>query len=285
MPARKPINLRKTPTLRKSPARQSKRVTDRIKATRSLLAMLESARSRAAKGFSDKLADELRDGEVMPDQGLALDLVGRSVKTALELLVKADDAYCGQATQRQLLAEACRYVASDEIYPELVEVRREIDARFGKEAGGQVHAMKGRTPRQPKALHLQLEGLVMALKGQRALPQPLRPGPPGERAAWLARLETGYMKLTTMLEELQAHEIRDAALRQGRDFELESFDVVYGEALDFARAVLQLGGCAKNLTWHLLPTVQQRKLKRKARQESDSRAEGLRTRKTFGESA
>ncbi len=282
MPTRKPINLRKAPTVRKDRIKHSKRVLDRLKATTSLLGRLETARERAAAGFSQKLAAELRNGEVMPDQALALDLVGRSVKTAVDFLKQADNKYCSQAVRRRRLADACQHVASKEIYPEMVDVRRSIETRFGLEAGRHVHHIDGHTRRKPQRLHPQLETLVRVLRSPSALPPPVKPGPAGECEGWLAQLEDGYTKLTSMLDDLTAYELREQTLRNDRDFELESFDLVYGEALDFVRSVFQLGGLHEKVTWHLLPTRQQRKLRRKARQESTARAEGSRAKRTLG---
>ncbi len=276
MPVRKPINVRKEPKLKKGKVKQSKRVTDRVKATGALMGRIRSLSAKAAAGFEDKLAAELRDGEVMPDQKLALTLVGRSVKTALGLLEKADNVYCGKAVSRRFLSDACIHTASHEIYPELVDVRRAIDRRFGNEAGRQIHGMEGHTLRKPKRQHPQLKSLVKTLESWRGIPKPLRPGPPGEREHWLAQLEPGYKKLTQMLSELEKHEMQEERLRHDRDFELECFDVAYGEALALVRAVFRLGGRGEKAVWQLLPTVQRRRLKGKARQESEARAEGLR---------
>ena len=79
-----------------------------------------------------------------------------------------------------------------------------------------------------------------------------------------------------MLGELDDHEVMEVALRNDRDFELESFDIVYGEVLDFVRSVLRLSGYSEKVVWHLLPTVKQRRLRSKARKESEARAEGRR---------
>ncbi|MCP3985034.1 MAG: hypothetical protein GY723_11635, partial [bacterium] len=93
---------------------------------------------------------------------------------------------------------------------------------------------------------------------------------------WLEQLEPGYLKLTAMLEELKHQERMEQGLRQARDYELESFDVVYSEALDFVRSVFCLGGLDDREIWHLLPNVQRRRLRQKARQERTARADGLR---------
>ncbi len=82
-----------------------------------------------------------------------------------------------------------------------------------------------------------------------------------------------------MLGKLDDFERLEEALRKDRDYELEAFDVVYGEALAFVRAAFQLGGLGKKVIWGLLPTVQRRRLKGKARRERHARAEGRRDKK------
>ncbi len=213
----------------------------------------------------------------MPDQTQALELAVRTVETAIRHLIRADRAYTAQATRRRRLNEECIEVARHEVHPELVDVRRALDIRFGREMGGMVHRIKGHTCRKPKRLYPQLTRVVMALKYRRKMPEPERPGPPGERRRWLEQLEPGHKKLKAMLKQIQQHEISEATLRQDRDFELESFDVDYGEALAFVRSVFRLGGRDQKIIWQLLPTVQRRRLKSKARQESEARAEGRRS--------
>ncbi len=68
-----------------------------------------------------------------------------------------------------------------EVLGALVDVRRAVDVRFGREAGQGLHRMEGHTRRKPKRQHPQLETLVVALREWETLPPPVRPGPPGER--------------------------------------------------------------------------------------------------------
>lgn len=278
MSTRKPRG-RKPPTLRKGPVKQSKRVLDRIKAAGKLVGAIDAQKARVAAGVKTRLADVLRAGETAPDLTLTLELTGRSVEAAIDLLARADAAYCRRGNERQMLNEACILVARDEVYPELVDVRRCIETRFGREAGRNLHRMQGNTLRKPKRQHPQLEklvGMLRQLEEKGGLPPAVRPGPVGELRGWLRQLEPGYRKLTEMLAELDDRARLEEALRKDRDFELESFDVVYGEALAFVRAAFQLGGLGTKVIWALLPPVQRRRLKGKARRESEARAEGRR---------
>lgn len=267
---------RKAPTLRKGLVRRSKRVSDREKATARLIGHINSRKAAAAAGFAEKFAGLLRPGEAAPDETLSLELAGRAVKAALDLLIAADTRYCAKALDRRILNDACLHVAAVETYPELRDVRREIESRYGREAGRKIHRMKGHTCRKPKRQLPQLEKLVEMLRDWPRWARPLRPGPEGEREGWLERLEACFRKLTTMLEELEVLEIHEARLRDDRDYELEVFDLEYYEAVDYVRAVFRNGGLGEKVTWEILPTVQRRRLRGKARREAEARAEGRR---------
>ena len=124
MPERKKkIDVRNRPTLRKGGGKSSARVLRRVKAANRLCGVIESKQALVADGFRHRFAAELRDGEEVPDQGLAIELAGRSVTRAIEALVQADKVYTGQCTRRHALNEACNAVAKEQVYPELVDVR------------------------------------------------------------------------------------------------------------------------------------------------------------------
>ncbi len=271
----KPLGLRDEPTVRKGRIKRSTRVLRRLKAAGLLCGSIEKAKGKAAAGFRERFAAELRDGEEAPDLASALELAGRSVHRAIEELTAADDVYCAQGVRRKQLKGACVEVARWDVYPELVDVRRAIDTAFGRQEGQHLHEMKGKTQRSPEPLLTQVRGLVTTLKHPKlVLPRPIRSSSRADPEGWLRQLEPGYLKLKSMLDELEVAERREHKLREERDYELESFDIVYGEALAFVRSVFQLGGLSDRETWHLLPNVQRRRLRGKARQAREARAEG-----------
>lgn len=272
-----PIDILNRPTLRKGGGKKSVRVRRRIKAAGRLWGAIESNEALAAEGFRRRFTAELRAGEEVPDQALALELAGRSVMRALEELNQADKTYSGQCTRRHALNKACISVAREEVYPELVDVRRLMDAKFGRHKARFFHRIEGRTRRKPLALYPQLDRLVDLLENpKQAMPKPRRPGVKIDRQGWLDQLKPGYLKLKAMLEQLEQEEKREKHLRDDRDWQLESFDVVYAEALAFVRSVFCLAGISEREIWHLLPDVQRRRLRGKARQEREARAEGRR---------
>lgn len=264
------------PTLKKGRVDMSKRVTDRIKEAIDIRSAVDSQRKYDPEGFQQRFKNELREGEELPDMMMALEVVARSVERERDALMKADAAYCRQAARRLSLYEACVYVARWEVYPEVVEVRREIDGRYGRQAGRRVHGLTGHTMRKPKRLLPQLEHMLLALEQRRGLPDPKTPGPPGELDRWRTRLEPLYEKLAQMMDELQTAEYHEQALRNDRDYELDSFDITYGQALAFLRATFTLSGSPQKVIQNVPPDVRRRRLKKKARNERQARAEGLR---------
>ena len=278
MPSRKPnIDVRKPPTVRKGPVKHSKRVIDRIKAARTLRGAIETFKHDAAAGFDERFADELHDGETMPDLAVALELTVRSVWTSLEELSDADHLYCRRAMERRRLEKARRDVSEHDVYPAVRDLRHNLESLFGKKDGRELHGMKGPTRRKPKRLLPQLQDLVPWLRDpQRELPAPRLAGTRVDRNAWVDQVEPGYKQLTRMTRELEDREQAEQYQRQVRDIALEDFDEVYGEALTFVRSVFQLAGYGERVKWHLLPTVERRRLKREARWEREARDEGRR---------
>ena len=128
----------------------------------------------------------------------------------------------------------------------------------------------------PPAARMRHPGPGVDGPGPGVLPPPIRPGPSRELEGWLGQLEPGYEKMTEMLDELEGRERIEESLRKDRDYELEVFDDVYAEALPFVRSAFKLGGRSEKVIRALRPVVLRRRLKRKARRESEARAEGRR---------
>lgn len=279
-PVRKQIKVRKEPTLRKGEARLSERVVHRMKAAHELRKAILALKADVQEGFRLNFEAELRDGEVMPDQGLSLELAGRWVKTAIDELEVADQRYCQQGSKRRILNQGIVHLARHQIYPELRDVRREIEWRYGKKEGSHYHRMQGRTRRKPQRQLSQLQGLVQALEGPPPKAEPIRPLAPGEHQKWLAQLKPCHTFLQEKLDELQGMASLEVKLRNDRDYELESFDVVYARALALAAAVLEVSGFSEKAIRALLPTILRRRRSAKARREREAREDGKRATKS-----
>ncbi len=269
--------LLKKPTVAKGLVKYSKRVHERLNALASLLSAIEHFKKQIMEGYRARVEGELRDDETIPDQVVGLELVGRMAKTAGDNLTESEDVYRNQVIDRRSIDRASKDVARKTLYPELVQVRKEIETRFGRDAGRRFHGIEGATRRKPNRIEPQATTLVRRLK-KWDLPEALHPGPDDERARWLERLEPGVKKLTDLLEELRSSELLEMMRRRERDFEIESFDIDFADALGYVRSTGRLAGFDDKWIWNLLSEGERRRLKGKARQEGEARAEGRRSR-------
>ncbi len=260
---------------KKSNANVSKMVLQRAADTRAVQASIEVFKSHIVAGLDTRLVPELGDGEMLPDFGLSLDLVGRSVASAFGQLQKADRR-CGTLQVRcAAVRRQTEQLARQEVYPRVVSVRKLIDAQLGKADGFDVHRMQGKTLRKARRLHGQLQFLVWALEdGHSELPRPLLDGMAADRETWLGAIKPGYDRLTERLDELTDLELGVEAARDEKHEALAAFDAAYGEALRWLQATMAFAGCSGTFTAKLRAYHQRRTLAHRARQARAARAEG-----------
>lgn len=252
----------------------SKRFLRASSATRALRASIEVYKDDVAAKVGERLAPELADGEVLPDHALSLELVGRSVERQLEHLRASERRYIEAQTRCAATRRESKEVARDEVYGQVVGVRRLIDSQFGKEAGFEIHRMKGKTLRKPRRLHVQVDELVHALGAETPLPEPLLEGLKVDRKVWLKQIEPGYRRLSAVLEELLHLELETQRTRIEKDAALDAFDAAYGDALRLMQATLAFAGCSPGMLKSLRAYVQRRLLARRAREKRQARAGG-----------
>ncbi len=112
------------------------------------------------------------------------------MQLAFDRLDELDDRHFVAKAQRAFLAGEVDRLAKQELYPQAVDVRRQIDAAFGREAGCDIHTFTGRTPRSAARLQQHAERAVSRLGNKaRELPAPrTMAGGPGALTAvsrWL----------------------------------------------------------------------------------------------------
>ncbi len=272
------INVRHAPGVRKGYAKYSERVERRIAIGETFCASVEAFKDGAADTLGERFAAELRAGEAMPDQALALELVARSVKSALAVLTAAESKYIRLGISRTGERRECERVAREELSPRIVQLRRTIDALYGKEEGAWIHGIKGKTRRKPGRVLPQARELLDTLEAERR--QPLatarRPIAGSERQSWLCQVKPAHDRLAALIKETERLERTEEYARGVRDLALERFDAVYAEALAFALAVYRLAGSSERAIRKLRPAVERRRLVREAGRERDARAEGRR---------
>ncbi len=271
-PLRPKINVRRARGVRKGHVRYSDRVERRREMAKTLCASIETLKVAASSGFAERFTAELREGEPAPDHALALELVARSVESALAVLEGAESEYVGLGSRRVAERREGERIARRELNPRMVLLRREIESECGREAGADIHGLKGKTLREPRRVLRQARGLVATLKTERSR----RPIARSEREAWLRQVEPACDRLAASIEELEGLERKEEYARGVRDLAFERFDAAYSEASAYAHTVYRLGGLGERVIHMLRPDVEHRRLRREAGQEQRARAEGRR---------
>ncbi len=251
----------------------SKMVIHRIVDTKALRSSIDVYEAVIAESFDARLSARLRAGETLPDQALMLDLVARSIEAALESLVGLDRRYADRVRQCRARRRECDQVARQEVYPQVVKLRRSIDANFGKEAGLAIHGLEGKTRRKASRQRFQIERMVLLLKDRsRELPPPKVEGLTVDRDAWLRQIEPPFRKLEKLYGELLCRERQRDVARDQRNAAMTAFDAEYGEVLRFIEGAFGLGGCGRRAIQHLRPIYQRRRMGLEAKEKREARA-------------
>ena len=131
-------------------------VIHRIQDTMAVVSAIESNKAILGAKLAERYGRGLRNGETSPDWILALELTGRDVIAALKRLIELDDRVDRAAVEHEELRLKRDRLVRDDLYPRAVTVRGSIVLAFGREEGGNIHFMKGRTPRKADALERQV---------------------------------------------------------------------------------------------------------------------------------
>ncbi len=261
------------PDWRRGRGRRSKRVSDRYKDVAMLRDSIFKRKAGAADGLGARFEGMLREGEVLPDHALSLELAGRSLQAALDGLTAAEDRNCGAVVACSQHRRECDRVAREELYPNVVDVRRIIDTAFGRKHGRWIHGLEGKTRRKARRQHSQVRRMVLALEDRRReLPAPRAAGFVADRDAWLALVKPPYDKLTTMLRELWEHEGAETRAREELEAAFDGFDDEYLRVLRYAEATYALADYDESTIWNLRSYVQRRRLRRHAAAKRRARA-------------
>ena len=270
-------NMRQRPTVRKGPAKSSVRVKRRLDAAYNLCGSISSFKDEVADAFRERFEVELRAGEAMPDHAAPLEIVSRSVRSAAEKLDEAEESYRVRCYYRRKARKECERIARKELNPEMVSVRREVEAFYGKERAADIHGLEGKTLRKPKRVQAQAQEMLCIL-GLEPLTWPDVDGDllRARCRAWLRRVKPAYDRLVAKLVETEKLERGEEHLCGVRDRALADFDGVYGDALAYVAGVYRLVDFVDRKIWNLRSLADRRRLIREARKERQARAEGRR---------
>ncbi len=248
-------------------------VLRRIEDTMELVTSIESNKAGLATALAERYAPRLREGETLPDWVLTLELAARDVMAALQRLVELDDSAAHAVVAHEKLRIERYLLARDELYPRAVAVRGSIVLAFGRERGGDLHAMKGRTRRKPQALERQLRRMLKLLTDpDRELPPKKNPHAAVDRDGWIRQLQPGYLELVKLNRRFGPSEKALSSLVSDKRSAMKAFDAAYVPALRYAAAVFKMAGFDARRIRNLKPYYQRRRLSRLAREKRAARA-------------
>ncbi len=248
-------------------------VLHRTQDTMELVASVKRYTPALVAALVERYAPNLSEGETLPDYGLALELVVRDVTAALARLVELDDEVAYAAVDHMQLGHKRKSLAEDELYPRAVAVRGAIEVAFGKERGGRLHGIKGRTERKAPALERQLRRTVYRLTDpERELPPRKNPYAVVDRAGWIRQLEPRHRDLINLNSEFGLSGRRLEGLVIDKREAMKTFDIAYTDGLRYVRACFKSAGFDTKLLKNLKPYYRRRRLSKRARKVREARA-------------
>ncbi len=282
-----PKRLRLTPSrasgARKKRARTvlSEMVTRRARDTAALRASIQTYKQQVAAALGERLAPALRDGETMPDHELHLELASRCVQLAFDRLDELDDHHEIAKAQRAHLARELDRMAKQELYPQAVAVRQQIDAVFGRETGSELHTFTGKTPRTPSWLLKHVERAVFRLGSPSRIlaartslaggPVDLEAAGDGQIELWRRRLAEPLRRVAAVDDELSRRTAELDALSGRRKQAMQHFDAVYSESLRLVEAAFVMAGLSEGMIKSLRCNFERRRLVHWARKKRQAR--------------
>ena len=247
-------------------------VRRRIQDARAFASSIKVHKGTVAAGLAEELSPGLREGQTLPDYALTLELLASRVKGALAELTEVHSRYVSQTAVGNRLSTECDRITAREVYPQAVDLRRLIDAVFGKRKGAAIHGFHGRIPTWRDGLHEQLGTTLYLLESrQDKMPEPAVAGFVPQTEVWIRQVRSLIDRLGEHLSKLEnADQLREG-LCHGRNRAIETFDRVLAESRDAAAALFTLAGCDPRLIRNLRPYYQRRGLRHWARQAREKR--------------
>jgi hypothetical protein len=231
----------------------SKKVLDREKSSRAVIAAAESHAGEIAEGISREFAPYLKKGETMPDIELLAALAARRLKQEIEALVSADRAHEAELSDDTAPREA-RDEAADKVRVILVDLRDAISTAYGT-AGLKVLGLVGAVPFDPSAIKSLAEAVHTALSaGGAALPKARQKSVKVDLKGFAADLAIELPALTKALENV-AREEREAKTTLGaKSAAMASHDRAFSRTAGLVSA-LAMSGELENIATTVRPSA------------------------------
>lgn len=248
-------------------------VLNRTRDAMELVSSIKAAKPHLAEALAERYAPNLREGEELPDYGLALELAVRDVMSTLALLLELDDQVAFAAADRKNLGHERQRLVDEEVYARVVAVRGAIDLAFDQVTARYLHGLRGRTERKPPGLERQLRRTLFRLTDSSLSWPPARnPHAAVDRAGWIRQLEPLYRELKKLNDAFGGSEHRLGGLVTEKKKAMAAFDVAYADGLRYVRSSYKLAGFDDRILKNLKPYHQRRRLSERARKARQARA-------------
>lgn len=231
----------------------SKKVLDREKSSRAVIAAAESHAGEIAAGISREFASHLKKGEAMPNVELLVALVARRLKREIEALVSADRAHEAELSDDTAPREA-RDEAAEKVRVTLVDLRDAIFTAYGA-AGLNVLGLAGSIPFDPSAIKSLAESVRTTLTASgTALPKSRRKSVKVDLKGFASDLANELPALSKALEHV-AREEREAKTTLGaKSAAMASHDRTFSRSAGLLSA-LALSGELENIAATVRPSA------------------------------
>ena len=210
----------------------------RARAAMRLAAHVRSHQDELDLELKKRVARVLREGEEPPDFAHVLDVLARLVAAEGEELQKLGEDRSGRFTDVSLLIHS-RNSAFDDLYAQVVEVRRDLVRLYGSKEVRWYFDLGSRTARHPERLEEEATRLSERLELFR---MPPRGGLSADRKAMMARLETPLYRLREALDGLRNSRFDEGDVVDAKTTAMKLFDDLYVLVHQVVRAFYDLAG-------------------------------------------
>ncbi len=218
-----------------------KMLSDRADAATRLASFVRNHKDGLDQELKKRVAKVLREGEEAPDFAHVLDVLTRLVAVEGEELEKLGRNRSGRLTDVSFLIHT-RNSAFEELYDEVVDVRRNLVRLYGSKKIRRFFDLGPRTARHPERLEEEASRILSRLE---IFQMPPKGGMSADRKALMARLRTPRDHLREALSGLRDTRFDEGDVVEAKRTAMDLFDDVYVLVHQIVKALYDLAGKKK----------------------------------------
>ena len=217
---------------------ETKMVRDRTHRAEQVAQAAQGHHERVGSKLAQRCQPLLREGEVMPDWGLVVRLIGRGLLQSSSLLLDADRSHQAELAD-DLSPREDREEAAESVYDRLTSIRKLAESVFGQAA---VLALgyQGATPRLPR----DLRDLAEVVKGNlpKLAQQVAEPGLSMDPAPQAAALSADLEALTAALVRYDGETKEAEVTLAAKNSAMAAFDARLSATVRALEGLFELAG-------------------------------------------